>query len=268
MVDVILLSPTWRLVTALLVLTSLATLPTYLWAVFVLPPIPPVVMIRSFVLGTALPAATAWGIARAFRGTAAVRDGVLRLDRGDVVAEVPCAGLAVRPWWVPLPCPGLGLRLRPPFGIARRDLVPLLDALAAAGADVRAARRHPTAAWAAVRRPSRWRRALAKFAGFGSLPAGLLFYTHQHIAYGGPWGQWYLEGRAAWLGTLGQYWANVVILLVSYASFWRAGGEAIAWLAAAAAPGHAAAVRRVVEWACALAYFGGVPVFLALRYLA
>ena len=64
-----LLSPTWRLVTAALAATSVATLPTYVLAVFLLPPVPPIVMIRSFVVGTALPAVMAWAIGRGFAGT-------------------------------------------------------------------------------------------------------------------------------------------------------------------------------------------------------
>jgi apolipoprotein N-acyltransferase len=266
--DVTLLPPPWRLVTGLLVLTSIASLPAYLAALLLLPPVPPIVMIRSFLIGTALPALMAWAMGRAFRGTAALRDGALRLDRGDVTVDVPASALAVRPWWVPLPLPGLALRPRPPFGLARRDPGPLLDALAAAGVDVAAARTHPTIVWAAARRPWTWRGALAKFAGFGTLPASILVYTHQHIAYGGTWGQWYLEGPAAWLSTFAQYWGTTVVLLASWAGVWRIAAEPVAWLATAVAPARAATVRRAADAACALAYYGGVPVLLALRYLA
>jgi apolipoprotein N-acyltransferase len=267
MCDVTLLSPPWRLATGLLVLTSIVTLPAYLAALFLLPPVPPIVMIRSFVIGTALPAAIAWAIERAFRGTAEVRDGALRLDRGDLAVEVPCAALVVRPWWLPLPLPGLALRPRPPFGLARRDPAPVLDALATAGVDVAAARRHPTVVWAATRPRRRWRHALAKFAGFGTIPACILVYTHQHIAYGGTWGQWYLESPSAWLATFAQYWGTTVVLLASYAGLWRAAAEAVVWLVAAAARERAGAVRRAAEAACAVAYYAGVPVLLALRYL-
>jgi apolipoprotein N-acyltransferase len=101
------------------------------------------------------------------------------------------------------------------------------------------------------------------------LPASLLFYTHQHIAYGGTFGQYYLEGLVPYLSTLGEYWATTVILLVSYASIWRAAAEIAVWTAAALAGRTPAfAVRRAVEVACAVAYYGGVPALLALRYLA
>ena len=101
-----------------------------------------------------------------------------------------------------------------------------------------------------------------------ALPASVLFYTHQHIAYGGTFGQWYLEGPRAWWTTFGHYWATTAILLVSYASFWRAGTEVIVWLTAALAPAQARGVRRVAEAICAIAYYAGVPTLLALRYLA
>ena len=108
----------------------------------------------------------------------------------------------------------------------------------------------------------------ARFALLGVLPASVLFYTHQHIAYGGTFGQYYLEGAIPYLSTLGEYWATTIILLVSYASIWRAAGEIVVWTAALAGRAAAAGARRAVEIACGLAYFGGVPALLALRYLA
>jgi apolipoprotein N-acyltransferase len=273
MVRVVLLSRPWRLVAALLTAVALVTLPTYLVAVFVLPPIPPAVMVRSFVLGTALPAAMAWALERAFAGSAEVEGGVLHLRRDDLAVEIACRALAaVRPWWVSLPGPGFGLRLRDgdraPVDVAMADPTPLLDALAGCGVDAAGARRHPSVVRAASKRPTpRWYLVL-KFAGFGSIPAGVLFYTHQHIAYGGTFGQYYLEGPGAWLTTLAAYWSNTVILLVSYASSWRAVAEASVWVAAFAGATPARGARRIADGACALAYWAGVPVLLALRYLA
>jgi hypothetical protein len=55
---------------------------------------------------------------------------------------------------------------------------------------------------------------------------------------------------------------------VSYASFLRAAAEAVVWTAGAWRADWAPAARRLVEAGCALAYFGGVPALLALRYLA
>ena len=273
MTRVILLSPVWRLVTAALAATALLTLPTYLLSLVLLEPVPPIVMERSFALGTALPALVAWGIARAFRGAVSVRDARLRIARADVALDVRAAAIAaVRPWWLPLPTAGLRLVLaggeRVPFRLADRTLAGALDALDAAGVDTSAARRHPTDVWAATRRPWSLGELVLKFGVLTVLPASLLFYTHQHIAYGGTFGQWYLEGPRAYWTTFAHYWATTAILLVSYASFWRGGAEVIVWLTAAIAPSAAKRVRRVAEAICAIAYYAGVPVLLALRYLA
>lgn len=273
MIRASLLTPAWRFVAAALVAVSLVTLPTYLLALVLLPPVPPIVMIRSFIVGTALPAVVAWAVERAFAGTAELRDGVLELCRGDLAATVPGDALAgVHPWRISLPRPGLALRLRSgarlPVGVALDDPGLLLAALAAAGIDVTAARRHPAMVVAATRRRGRWWGPVLKFAGLGSLPAALLFYTHQHIAYGGTFGQYYLEGPEAYLRTWGEYWGTTVVLLLSWASCWRAAAETIVWLVAALRPSGAALARRLVELACRLAYYGGVPALLAARYLA
>jgi apolipoprotein N-acyltransferase len=270
---VVLLSRPWRLVSGLLTAIALVTLPTYLVAVFVLPPIPPVVMVRSFLLGTALPAAVAWALTRAFTGTADVHVCMLHLRRDDLAVEIPCAAIErIRPWWVSLPGPGFDVTLRAggraPVGVAIDDPTSLLDALADAGMDVTRARRHPSVVRAASRRRTTWWWLVFKFAAFGTIPATILFYTHQHIAYGGTFGQYYLEGPGAWLTTLAEYWSNTVIMLVSYASCWRGAAETSVWLVAFAGAGPARGARRLADAACALAYWAGVPVLLALRYLA
>jgi apolipoprotein N-acyltransferase len=126
------------------------------------------------------------------------------------------------------------------------------------------------ATWARARSPwrRRWSDRLAKFPLFALGPAAVLFYTHQHIAYGGLFGEWYLLGPAAWLRTLALHWATMTIYLGLYAAVLRAVAEAAALLAARVAPPRAAGVRRAVERACQVAYFGGVPLLLALRFLA
>ena len=273
MLRVILLSASWRAVPATLFLVSVLTLPTYVLALFLLPPVPPIVMIRSFVLGTALPAVTAWGLMRLFAGTATVDGATLQLRRNDLEVDVPCASIAaIRPWGFPLPRPGLTFRsgrgATVPVGVALDDPNELLEQLAGCGVDVAIAARHPSVVWAATRRKRRWWHALLKFPLFGTGPACILFYTHQHIAYGGTFGQYYLEGPLPYFTTLWEYWATTVVLLVSYASIWRALGEIIVWTAALAGGAAAVSARRAVEIACGLAYFGGVPSLLALRYLA
>jgi hypothetical protein len=54
---------------------------------------------------------------------------------------------------------------------------------------------------------------------------------------------------------------------VLYASVWRGVAELIAFVAATVAPAQAARVRRLVEAACRLGYWGGIPLLLLLRFL-
>jgi len=271
MLRVTLLSPTWRLVTALLVATSLATLPTYAVAVFVLPPIPPLVMARSFALGTMLPALVAGAIARVFAGTVEVDGGVLRLARADLAIDVPTAAIQrVRPWRIPLPRPGVSLRVasrRLPVAVALDDPTALLERLAVAGVAIDGTRQHPAVVYARTRKSWHVAATAAKFVGFGLLPTAVLFYTHQHIAYGGTFGQYYLEGLLPYLTTFVAYWTTVVVLLASWASMWRALAEGAVGSAALFGDRSARAARRSAEIACALAYYAGVPSLLALRYM-
>ena len=192
---VALLSPIWRLVAAVLVAVGGLTLPTYALSLVVLSGVPPTVMIRSFALGTALPLVVGWGLLRAFAGHVAVRGGRVELRRGDVAIDVPCdAVAAVRPWRIPLPRPGFSLRLRTgdrlPLGLAVASSRDVLTLLVAGGLHTGDVSRHPSAVYAATRPARRWWALLLKFPVFGALPASVLFYTHQHIAYGGTFGQW------------------------------------------------------------------------------
>ena len=271
MTRVILLSPIWRLVTALLVVVGLGTLPTYLLSLVLLPPVPPIVMIRSFVIGTALPLAMAWAIGRVFTGSITTRNGALHLQRADIELDVASAAMScIRAWRVPLPKPGLRLDVAStplPFGIASRTPAAVLDVFDAAGIDTTSARRHPSLLFARTR-ASRWWAPLLKFVVLGIVPASTLFYTHQNIAYGGPYGQYYLESPQAYFRTFAEYWATTAILLISYASFWRAPAELAVWLTAALAPHQTHLARKSAETLCALAYYAGIPTLLALRYLA
>jgi hypothetical protein len=114
--------------------------------------------------------------------------------------------------------------------------------------------------------PLGWRRLLVKYPLFGVLVGSILFDAHQRIAYGGPFGQWELEGALAWLRTLVAHWAAVTLYLALYASLWRWPAEILAWLAARRGTVLATRVRRLVEVACRVAYYAGVPLLLALLY--
>jgi hypothetical protein len=135
----------------------------------------------------------------------------------------------------------------------------------------RAAATHPSVVFARAKAPwarRRWTHWLVRYGLFGLAPAAVLFNAHQHIAYGGPLGQYHLLGPTAYARTFATYWLTVVIYLLLYGGVWRGAAEALALAAAWAIPARAAAARRAAELACRLGYYGGVPAILAVRFLA
>ena len=63
------------------------------------------------------------------------------------------------------------------------------------------------------------------------------------------------------------YWGTLILYLVLYAALWRGVAEAVAWGAAWVAPSRAARVRRAVEIGHRIAYYGGVPALVIIRFL-
>jgi hypothetical protein len=199
----------------------------------------------------------------------------LTIARAGLRVDVPLAAIAgIAPWWLPLPSPGFGIILgsgrRLGYGIGAPDPTPMLRALAerevAAGA---AALEHPAVVYGRARAAHgrwRWAHLAARFPLFALGPTALLFNVHQHIAYGGLLGQYYLLGLGPYLQTFAIYWATVTIYQVLYASIWRGLAEPICLLAAAVAPSRAATVRRAAELTIRVLYYGGVPALLALRF--
>src|SRR5262249_57453928 len=108
------------------------------------------------------------------------------------------------------------------------ELADPLPVLAALGEE---ADTPPVVVWAHARAataPWRWHPLLWKFVVFALAPTAVLFNAHQHIAYGGSLGQYYLEGRGPYLRTFAIYWLTVSIDLVLWAALWRAIGEGVA----------------------------------------
>lgn len=260
--------PGWRWLAAALVGISRGVLPWILWRVWTAtdPPITPPLLAEMLLVVWALPGAAAWLIGRAFAVRARVTPDGLELLHAARTVPLPRDRIAgVRPWRVPLPDPGVTVALSDGrrLALAARDPSPLVAALAPA------LPRHPLLCWAAARPPApTWRYYLGRYVLFALLPAGVLFNTHQQIAYGGFLGQYYLVGLRAWLGTAAIYWATIAAYLLLYASVWRAVAEAVTLAAAPLAPAYAGVVRRTAERVDQVAFYGGVPLLLALRYLA
>lgn len=242
------------------------------------PPLLPANVARLFVLWIVLPVAIARLVAWTCRARARVDDDLLVLDRRGLRVEVPCEAIArLGTWRVPLPEPGIvvGLRSGRRLGwrIALDDPARLLERLAdthartaAAGAVASPGVRYASA------RAAGWRRSLpallAKFPGFALLPGTSFFITHQWIAYGGPRGQYLLEGVVPYATTFAVYWTTMTIYLALWAGLWRGAAEAACLGLALVAPARADGTRRIAEWTCRAVYFVGVPTLVALRYLA
>jgi hypothetical protein len=267
-----------RVAAALLVAASAASLPAIGLLVWLSadPPILPPVLFRLFAVLTIAPAAGAALIDRLCRAEAKMDDGLV-LERPGLHVTVPASAIArIVPWILPLPGPGLSFRLRSgrrlAWSIAAADPLPLLAGLAERGVEAaHAAAAHPAVAYAHARATlmrRRWYHLAAKYPVFALAPAAVLFTTHQWIAYGGSLGQYYLEGLGPYLRTFIVHWVTVVIYLACYASVWRDLAEASCLALTWVAPQQASHVRRVAEAGCRLAYFAGVPAFLASRYLA
>jgi hypothetical protein len=272
--------PVWRAVAGVLVAVSRGSLPIILLLVVTAsdPPVTPPVLFVLVTVLAAVPGVAAWFIGRGFAAQIEAPADGLVIRRPGWQLEVPWPAITeIIPWVIPLPGLGLAFRLgsgrRLPCVVAVDDPGLLLAELAERGGvrAARAAAAHPSVVYGRARaamQRRRWYHWVGRFPLFALLPTGVLFNAHQHIAYGGTFGQYYLVGLAAYLRTFGVYWATVTIYVVLYAAVLRAVAEALALIAAWAAPRFAAPVRHAVETASQILYYVGVPLLLALRFLA
>lgn len=268
----------WRVVSGLLVTVSRASLPLIGAGVLTTDgPVPLVVLVRALFVAALLPALAAWLIERAVVADIEVHAAELVVRGRGLRVEIPWTAIAaIVPWTVPLPGPGFALRMQSgrhfSYGLQAADPTALLSAFAdEAGVDTaRAATRHPVLVYAQAKHSGgrwRWYHLLTKFVLFALVPTAVWFYAHQHIAYGGLLGQYYLGGLRPYLQTFFISWSLAAIYLLLYASAWRAAAEAVALLVAWCAPARAPTTRRVVEIVCRLVYYLGIPVLVVLPFL-
>jgi apolipoprotein N-acyltransferase len=236
-----------------------------------------VAQIWLFAAAVVAPALAAWAIQRAFAGSAHIEDGTLVLDLRSQRVEIPVREIAaVRAWRLPLPGSGVDLHLRSgqrwSQGIAVADPGALLRALgdagsaatlAGAGAPVMVELARMRAAVA----PRWFDHPLVKFVVFPLLPALPAFRLHQHIAFGGTFGEFYLYGLQAWLTGLLIWWVAWAIGLTLLAGVLRVVIESATVVALQLRPSRAVGLRYGLEWLARVVYFIGVPGWLLLRIL-
>ncbi|TDR37736.1 apolipoprotein N-acyltransferase [Tahibacter aquaticus] len=276
---VALLTPGWRIAAALLRVCAGAGL---LWLALRMLlrdglQVNSLVQLQIFIGVTLLPAIAAWGIQRAFAARVRVDGGMLVLQQRHQRIEVPLDRIVdVRVWRIPLPGTGVdlqfasGARFAP--GIAIADVEALLRVLNDAEspllpASAGSARRADYATTRAVAGWPRLDHPLVKFVAFPLLLALPAFRLHQHIAFGGTFGEYYTYGLAAWLTGLLAWWGAWSIGLMMFAAALRSVVEAV-HVAMLPWPARARAVRRALTMLSRVAFYLGLPAWLAVRLLA
>lgn len=231
--------------------------------------------IRLFTGFFLAPEAAAWCVGMAFAARASIESGVLVLTRGVLRLELAVTDIAaITPWRVPLPGPGATLRLvsgeRWHYGLALSNPAAFARALAAAGGPSLQEDTLPSreAAYANARQAIRRGRLdypLVKFILFPLVLALPAFRLHQHIAYGGSFGEYYTFGLKAYLTTLSLWWAAWAIGVVLTAAALRAAIEGGTLLAVLLRPTQAVELRRWLERVALALLYLGLPAWLLLH---
>ena len=232
--------------------------------------------IRSFVALFLVPEAAAWCVLRAFAAQARVVDGALVFSSGARRLPLPLADIAaVLPWRLPIPGAGASLRLvdgRPwRYALAVARPLAFARALAAAGGAPiatpapAAARLSLYAQLRSLPRPNRLGHPLLKFGLLPLLLAAPAFRLHQHIAYGGAFGEYLTFGLKAYVATFALWWAAWTIAVVLCAAAVRAAIEAGTVAGVMLAPSRAPAARRDLERLGLAVLYLGMPAWLLMR---
>jgi apolipoprotein N-acyltransferase len=228
--------------------------------------------LRLFAAVCIAPALAAWAILRAQSGRLRRVGDAVWLERAGHAPHVVPSPICATAWTLPLPAAGLSLRGGDgsPAEVIADDPPALLRALETGGVRVAGVAGGP---WARLLAARAWRarglldRAWLKFGLYPLLPALVAFRLHQHIAYGGTFGEAYSFGIQAWLLGLAVWWGKWAMGMTIFAGALRVLAEVVAFALALMRTRDAARDRRMLEWALRLAYYLGVPLWLALRLL-
>ncbi|WP_137936508.1 apolipoprotein N-acyltransferase [Chitinivorax sp. B] len=221
-----------------------------------------------------LPEAVAWFVLLAFTAKANIQNGQLVLSHGTRQLALPLSDIAaVALWWLPLPGPGLTLRLtsgeRWRYGLALHNPSILAQALAMSGTTFQPSKA-PSFLTSFTRareaaKPGRIAHPTVKFLLFPLLLALPAFNLHQHIAYGSLLGEYYTFGPKAYLTTLALWWVTWTIGMAATATILRVGIEAITFMAALLRPQQATDTRYLVERMGLVTLYLGIPIWLLVR---
>jgi len=236
--------------------------------------------IAVFALGVVLPLLAEWGLRRARAAQARIVDGALVLAGAARHVEIPIASIrALRVEslaWLTAPHTPVALELA--SGQVLRERIEMIDpamlatVLRAAGAAL-----HPEDAVTATRLADAAARATAyhrildhgavRHALFPLLLALPAFRLHQHIAFGGTFGEYLSYGLGAWLGGLLIWWAAWSLGLMLYAVVLRVLVEIANAATRVSRHRDTAGLRPMLEHLARALYFLGPPVWLLTRVL-
>lgn len=275
---VIVMGPVWRIAAGLLRVFAFGSL---FWMgaalLFQSEQMNPLAQMRMFAALFLAPLAAAWCIGRAFAATARIEGDALVLEQRERRTEIPLKHIvALEPWALPLPSTGVWLRMasgRRWFrGLGLDDPAALVDALIHAGAPASVAEASTGRALAyartrlAVTRHRLLDHPLVKFVLFPLVPALPAFRLHQHIAFGGTFGEYHTYGLQAYLTALGIWWVSWAIGLVIFAALLRVIIEAGTWLSLVLRRESAVDTRRGLESLGRILFYVGVPAWLVIRF--
>ncbi len=276
--DAVMLAPIWRIAASLLVLFACGGL-VWVGLTMLMPgemQANRLSQIWMFVGLVLAPAAAAWAIQRAFAATLSVEGDTLVLEQSERRIEIRASDIvAVTPWALPLPSTGVRLTLasgqRWSHGIATNDPAAFVAALVRAGAqpklgDTLAGRAIDYARTRAAIVRGRLDHPLTKFVLFPLVPALPAFRLHQHIAFGGTFGEYYTYGLKAYLVALLIWLATWAIGLVCFAAVLRVLIEVGTMLALAFKPTRAIDARRALEFIGRLVFYLGLPAWFLIRF--
>ncbi|NHZ89900.1 apolipoprotein N-acyltransferase [Massilia sp. CCM 8733] len=229
--------------------------------------------VRMFAAFFLAPEAAAWCVLFIFSARASIADGKLALRSDARRLDIALGEIAtVRCWRLPLPCPGISLRLAggQRYALALANPGELAAHLAAAGGPAAQERTHTRAVMnayaqaALAMRRSRLDHPVAKFVLLPLALAIPAFHLHQHISYGGPFGEYYSFGLRSYLTAFALWWAAWSIGVVLSGALLRSAIEGATLLAAWLRPAHVVDIRQRLERGGHAALFIGLPAWLLL----
>lgn len=272
MAAVVLLTPLWgRLIAGLRVIAA-GGLAWLAWRMLTIDglQVNSLLQLKWYAASVLAPLLAVWGVRRAFRARLQLLDRLLVVHQATQRIEIPLARIArVSVWhWSRLDR-GIDVQLeggtQPCLSLGTADLGALLRTLGA-----QLPERLQSGSASALPDSPHWgwlSHGAIRFGVFPLLLALPAFRLHQHIAFGGTFGELYTYGLWAWLLGLLIWWGAWSLGLMLWASVLRIGIELGCALGRMGRTPPAALQRRLLETTGHLLYYLAVPLWLALRLL-